>query len=81
MLHFLKKYYIITFVFTRYAPLAQLAEHLTLNQGVQGSNPWWRIIKALFLRQSGRGGGVFFCSGIKIENILSFQKHFLYTYL
>ena len=23
------------------APLAQLAEHLTLNQGVQGSNPWW----------------------------------------
>ena len=22
-----------------YAPLAQLAEHLTLNQGVQGSNP------------------------------------------
>ena len=25
------------------APLAQLAEHLTLNQGVQGSNPWRRI--------------------------------------
>ena len=24
------------------ASLAQLAEHLTLNQGVQGSNPWWR---------------------------------------
>ena len=23
----------------KYAPLAQLAEHLTLNQGVQGSNP------------------------------------------
>ena len=23
-------------------PLAQLAEHLTLNQGVQGSNPWRR---------------------------------------
>ncbi len=22
------------------APLAQLVEHLTLNQGVQGSNPW-----------------------------------------
>ena len=21
--------------------IAQLAEHLTLNQGVQGSNPWW----------------------------------------
>ena len=26
------------------APLAQLAEHLTLNQGVQGSNPWRRMI-------------------------------------
>ena len=25
--------------FTRYAPLAQLVEHLTLNQGVQGSSP------------------------------------------
>ncbi len=22
------------------APLAQLVEHLTLNQGVQGSSPW-----------------------------------------
>ncbi len=29
----------------RNAPLAQLAEHLTLNQGVQGSNPWWRTTK------------------------------------
>ena len=25
-----------------YAPLAQLVEHLTLNQGVQGSSPWRR---------------------------------------
>ena len=25
-----------------HAPLAQLVEHLTLNQGVQGSNPWRR---------------------------------------
>ena len=24
----------------KYAPLAQLEEHLTLNQGVQGSSPW-----------------------------------------
>ena len=24
---------------TQYAPLAQLVEHLTLNQGVQGSSP------------------------------------------
>ena len=27
-----------------YAPLAQLVEHLTLNQGVQGSSPWWCTI-------------------------------------
>ena len=26
-------------VFKEYAPLAQLVEHLTLNQGVQGSSP------------------------------------------
>ena len=26
-------------VFKGYAPLAQLVEHLTLNQGVQGSSP------------------------------------------
>ena len=25
----------------RNAPLAQLVEHLTLNQGVHGSSPWW----------------------------------------
>ena len=31
-----------------HARLAQLAEHLTLNQGVQGSNPWWRITKYRF---------------------------------
>ena len=27
---------------SNYAGLAQLVEHLTLNQGVQGSNPWSR---------------------------------------
>ena len=27
-------------LWTAYGSLAQLAEHLTLNQGVQGSNPW-----------------------------------------
>ena len=26
-------------LFVSYAPLAQLVEHLTLNQGVQGSSP------------------------------------------
>ena len=36
---------ILTFVqflgydYLKYAPLAQLVEHLTLNQGVQGSSP------------------------------------------
>ena len=44
-LHFQKGYYIITLVVERCdrkirdARLAQLVEHLTLNQGVQGSNP------------------------------------------
>ena len=31
-----------------YARLAQLVEHLTLNQGVQGSNPWSRIRSTSF---------------------------------
>ena len=30
------------------APLAQLVEHLTLNQGVQGSNPWRRTKGTVF---------------------------------
>ena len=42
-LHFYKLSYIIAFAlfnqYVSYARLAQLAEHLTLNQGVQGSNP------------------------------------------
>ena len=32
------------------ALLAQLVEHLTLNQVVQGSRPWRRIIKGLNLQ-------------------------------
>ena len=52
-----------------YAPLAQLAEHLTLNQGVQGSNPWSRTIKALFWMTSRehRGRCFFSCSLHKRE--------------
>ncbi len=46
---------------TRYAPLAQLVEHLTLNQGVQGSSPW-RCTKASFLTTRIVGDGVFFCT-------------------
>ena len=41
-----------------YAPLAQLVEHLTLNQGVEGSNPSSRT-KALFLVDLVAGDGVF----------------------
>ena len=29
-------------------PLAQLVEHLTLNQGVQGSSPWRSTISTVF---------------------------------
>ena len=32
-----------------YAPLAQLVEHLTLNQGVRGSSPRWCTIKLKIL--------------------------------
>ena len=41
------------------ALLAQLVEHLTLNQGVQGSNPWRRI-KYRFWRHMSSGVGAFF---------------------
>ena len=40
------------------ALLAQLVEHLTLNQGVEGSNPSSRT-KALFLVDLVAGDGVF----------------------
>ena len=33
---------------TGHAPLAQLVEHLTLNQGVQGSSPWRCTLKDCF---------------------------------
>ncbi len=35
----IKKEYTIKRCETRHAPLAQLVEHLTLNQGVHGSSP------------------------------------------
>ena len=41
------------------APLAQLVEHLTLNQGVQGSNPWRRTVKSLLIWQRCRIGRLF----------------------
>lgn len=63
-MHFQKGYYIITLVVKRCdrkirdARLAQLVEHLTLNQGVEGSNPSSRT-KALFLVDLVAGDGVF----------------------
>ena len=44
----------------RDAPLAQLVEHLTLNQGVQGSNPWRPILKVLFSMLEEHWGWCFF---------------------
>ncbi len=68
-LHFRKRYNIICFVDAKdvengivqekNAPLAQLVEHLTLNQGVQGSSPWRRT-KELFLGTRSLGDGSFF---------------------
>ena len=48
------------------APLAQLVEHLTLNQGVQGSSPWrctWESIDFADLRAA--GSVLYFCTGDK----------------
>ena len=41
------------------APLAQLAEQLTLNQRVRGSNPWWRICHEPLVAQQVTSGFVF----------------------
>ena len=40
---------------TENAPLAQLVEHLTLNQGVWGSSPQWRTPESLFGRPATAG--------------------------
>ncbi len=41
------------------APLAQLVEHLTLNQGVQGSSPW-RCTESTIFEAERFGDGVFY---------------------
>ena len=48
-----------------YAPLAQLVEHLTLNQGVQGSNPWRCILKVRFWHLKSAGVGLFILTSNK----------------
>ena len=45
---------------TENAPLAQLVEHLTLNQGVQGSSPWRCTRENCFWRHRSSGDGSFF---------------------
>ena len=49
------------------ALLAQLVEHLTLNQGVQGSSPWRRT-KALSLMKCHWGRCFFVHTGAEKEN-------------
>ena len=45
-IHFFVQFFGCDF-FPTYAPLAQLVEHLTLNQGVRGSSPRWFTNKSL----------------------------------
>ena len=60
------------------APLAQLVEHLTLNQGVQGSSPWWRMIffNNINSKFAKREFGIYF---FVIINALDFFMHKLYN--
>ena len=44
---------------TQFAPLAQLVEHLTLNQGVQGSSPWRRTQRYRFYGRMSHRVGAF----------------------
>ena len=44
-----------------YALLAQLVEHLTLNQGVQGSSPWRRTQSTVFADLGAAGAVLFSC--------------------
>ena len=70
---------------TENAPLAQLVEHLTLNQGVQGSNPWRRITKYRrfprenrFWRHRSSGDGSFFGFNFAGQTTLQSWEHMLY---
>ena len=55
---------------TENAPLAQLVEHLTLNQGVQGSSPW-RCTRA-------PGTVLFFGFNFAGQTTLQSWEHMLY---
>ena len=69
-LHNIIIWYIIGLAFgdnVKNAPLAHLVEHLTLNQGVQGSIPWWRI--QVPFRILNYLGWYFFCDEKDIKEI------------
>ena len=53
------------------APLAQLVEHLTLNQGVQGSSPWRCTRENCFWRLRSSGDGSFFVPGNSLDTLTS----------
>ena len=51
----------VTQIFTQmFALLAHLVEHLTLNQGVQGSSPWRRTQRYRFYGRMSHRVGAFF---------------------
>ena len=66
------------------APLAQLVEHLTLNQGVQGSSPWRcthspsESRENRFWRHRSSGDGSFFGFNFAGQTTLQSWEHMLY---
>ena len=66
------------------APLAQLVEHLTLNQGVQGSSPWRcthspsESRENRFWRHRSSGDGSFFGFNFAEQTTLQSWEHMLY---
>ena len=61
-----------------HASLAQLVEHLTLNQGVQGSSPWRRTQELIFGTLE-PGGRFFFCSTAKTLYFQGFPRFFYFS--
>ena len=63
---------------TENAPLAQLVEHLTLNQGVQGSSPWRCTRENCFWRHRSSGDGSFFGFNFVGQTTLQNREPVLY---
>ena len=63
---------------TENAPLAQLVEHLTLNQGVQGSSPWRCTQEDCFWRLRSSGDGSFFGFNFVGQTTLQSREPVLY---